>query len=68
MIYFCTKSGVRIVAPGVARSAGGDVEEYVEPAAATVSSRRRVAPPPTTAPADAVAPPTTNTTPISSEG
>ncbi len=30
MAFFCMKSGVRIVAPGVAKSAGGDVAEYVE--------------------------------------
>jgi hypothetical protein len=31
MAFFCIKSGVRIVAPGVAISAGGNVQEYVEP-------------------------------------
>lgn len=28
MAFFCERSGVRIVAPGIAKSAGGDVAEY----------------------------------------
>lgn len=28
MAFFCTKSGVRIVAPGISKSAGGDIAEY----------------------------------------
>lgn len=32
MAFFCTKTGARIVAPGVSIAAGGDVREYVEPA------------------------------------
>ncbi len=28
MAFFCMKSGVRIVAPGVAKSFGGDIPEY----------------------------------------
>lgn len=28
MAFFCTKTGVRIVAPGVSKGAGGDIAEY----------------------------------------
>ncbi|MGK3981322.1 hypothetical protein WMF38_57525 [Sorangium sp. So ce118] len=28
MAFFCTKSGVRTIAPGIAKSAGGDIPEY----------------------------------------
>lgn len=38
MVYFCEKSGVRIVAPGVAVSAGGDVPEWSAPPVATAES------------------------------
>jgi len=28
MAFFCNRSGVRIVAPGIAKSAGGDVPDF----------------------------------------
>jgi hypothetical protein len=28
MAFFCIKSGVRIVAPGIAKSAGGEIPDY----------------------------------------
>lgn len=27
-VYFCPKTGIRLKEPGVAKSAGGDAEEY----------------------------------------
>ena len=39
MAFFCTKSGVRIVAPGISKSAGGDVQEYEGDEAAMAAER-----------------------------
>ena len=44
MAFFCPKTGIRLKEPGIAKSAGGDAEEYTEEAPQPKKSTKKASP------------------------